>query len=536
MSFKKIVTIAAAAGALAAISLPAMAFENEFHGSSAMRYFLSNYEAGGGGNPLAITGGFVPLQAYNATNNLKMNNYIEQRTRISYIAKASDDLRLVTAFELDSVFGDRSQSGTTPGAQIGNPAGAGGTFSGQQLSNITGATGRNQGGAWESDTVSLETKNIYLDFKIPSTPVNVKTGIMPIRDGLKDIFFLADAAGVLTSTKLGAATVNAGYFRGYDQSYFGVNSAGTAAAQSRARGMDNMELGILEGKFALSKDLNLGALYYLYNDGRAINGGTVGANNTGTIQIHTFGLTGDAKVGPLSLSGFLAYQGGDFRNTAGNAAGDSAYLNAFAYNLAAKLAAGPGTLKTALLFTSGNSATDGNAVRKHYTGWVGTSQCQNQAWSNAAGTSYYSEADTWLLTRTTASSGTTDMAIAYNTGNGSTPFNGQGLYLASLGYDANLTPKLFLNANYGALWAAKTNALKPTDFGTGKQNGTNYMASEINLEAGYKMYDNLTATLGGAYVLLGGYYKGASAYSSTANGAKDPENPYSIRTTLKYAF
>lgn len=528
MSFKKIAAIAAAAGALAAISLPAMAFENEFHGSSAMRYFLSNYEAGGGGNPLAINAaGLVPVQfgLANGTNKYKMNNYMEQRTRISYSAKASDNLRLVTAFELDSVFGDRAQGATTPGPT------AGAVPTATSLVNASGASGRNQGGAWESDTVSLETKHIYLDFKIPSTPVNVKTGIMPIRDGLKDIFFLADAAGVLTSAKLGMATLNAGYFRGYDQSYFTTSTTG---AQVRPRGMDNMELGILEAKFSPSKDLNVAALYYLYNDGRAFTGGTLGGDNTGTVQINTFGLTADAKVGPLSLSGFLAYQNGDFRNA--TAAGDSAYLNAFAYNLAAKLAAGPGTLKTALLFTSGNSASDGNAVRKHYTGWVGTSQSQNQAWSNAAGTSYYSEGGTWLLTRTTASSGTTDMAIAYNTGNGTTPRNAQGLYLASLGYDANLTPKLYVNTNFGALWTAKTNALKPVDFKTGKQNATNFQAAEINVEAGYKMYDNLTASLGAAYVMLGGYYKGSSAYSSTANGAKDPENPYTVRTTLKYAF
>ena len=532
MSFKKIITIVAAAGALTALALPAMAFENEFHGSSAMRYFISNYEQGGGGNPLAInTGGYVAVPGSNAdyangritTPNLKTNNYFESRTRIFYTAKASDDLKLVTAFEIDSVFGDRAQGQTA--------------YASATAATAAGATGRNIGGGWESDTVNLETKNVYLEFKIPSTPTTVKTGIMTIRDGLKDIFFLTDAAGILTSTKLGKATVNAGYFRGYDQSYF------TVAATARPKGMDNLDFGLLEGKFAVSKDLNLAALYYLYNDGRNILGaGAEGTNTTGTMIIHTFGLTGDAKVGPLSLSGFFAYQGGVFKNQFAN--NGSAYLNAFAYNLAAKMAAGPGTLKTALLFTSGNSS---DATRTgHYTGWVGTSQSQNDAWSNAAGTSYYSEGGTWLLTRTTASSGTTDMALAYNTGNGTTPKTSQGLYLYSLGYDANFTPKFYTNFNFGALWTAKTNSLKPADYyeslkaGRRVSNGTNYMGSEINVESGYKMYDNLTASLGAAYVMLGGYYKNSSAASygnfTTGGKAYTPENPYTIRTTLKFAF
>ena len=49
MKLKKTVAIAAAAGALAAISVPAMAFENEFHGMYKLKYFLSNFEQYGGG-------------------------------------------------------------------------------------------------------------------------------------------------------------------------------------------------------------------------------------------------------------------------------------------------------------------------------------------------------------------------------------------------------------------------------------------------------------------------------------------------------
>lgn len=498
MKLKKTVAIAAAAGALTAVAMPAMAFDNEFHGTSRLRYFLSNYENGVGGNPLATSAtGLVGQPTGSNTDNLKMNNYFEQRTRIFYTAKASDDLKLVTGFEIDSVFGDKAQGATTGAA---SPAG----------------TGRGQGGALESDTVNLETKWVYLDFKIPSTPVSVRAGIQPVKDQLKGIFLDADVAGIMTSTKAGAATVNLGYLRGYDQSYFGT---------SRARGMDNLDIGVVEAKFALSKNANLGAAYYLYNDARGL---VVNGTTTNDVMIHTLGLTGDAKLGALSLSGFVAYQGGILKLVNNG----SAYLNALAYNVAAKAAVGPGTLKTALLFTSGNAENTG----RHLTGWVGTSQSQNNAWAANTGTSTYNESGMMLLNRNAAAgTGTTDVAIIYNPGNGTNPANMQGAYLYTLGYDAAITPKFYTNANLGMAWAAHSNGLKAVDKKTGFKNATNYMGTEINVEAGYKMYDNLTASLQAAYVMLGGYYEGSSTYG-TASATKDPENPYTVRTSLIYNF
>ena len=209
MSLKKTLAIATAAAALAAISVPVMAFENEIHGTSRLRLFFSNYEQGGGGNPLSTSAtGTVGLPVGNNTNNLYTNNYFEQRSRLFYTAKASDDLKLVTAFEIDSVFGDRAQGGTVYGST------AGATPTAATTANAAGATGRGQGGALESDTVNLETKWVYLDFKIPSTTTRVSAGIMPFKDQIKGIFLDADIAGVMTNSKFDGVAVQAGYMRG----------------------------------------------------------------------------------------------------------------------------------------------------------------------------------------------------------------------------------------------------------------------------------------------------------------------------------
>ena len=194
---KKLMVLAAVAALGAASATSALAFENEFHGFYSLKYFLSNYEQGSNGNPLATNSSthLSPYPTSNTTNNLRLNNYFEQRARIFYNAKASDDLKLVTAFEIDSVFGDRAQ----------------GSISTAAATNTTNvAAFRNSGGALESDAVNLETKWVYLDFKIPTTPVQVKAGIQPFKDSIKGIFADFDAAGILTTTKIGAATVNLG--------------------------------------------------------------------------------------------------------------------------------------------------------------------------------------------------------------------------------------------------------------------------------------------------------------------------------------
>jgi len=523
MSLKKTVAIAVAAGALAAITVPAMAFENEFHGSYKLKYFLSNYENGGGGNPLLPAAGIVGVPAANgtgATENLKMNNYFEQRARMFYTAKASDDLKLVTAFEIDTIWGDYSQGGFARSAN-------------SNLGTVNmGTAFRNSGGAMESDAVNLETKWMYLNFKIPSTPVVTNVGIMPVKDSIKGIFLDADLAGILTSTKLGAATVNVGYFRAYDQSFFATN---------RTRGMDNLNIGAVEGKFALSKDMNLGAVYYMYGDTRGLGSNPTAATALplnvaySSAMLHVFGLTADAKVGPLELSGFAAYQGGIFRDvTVLSRNVGTAYHNALAYNLAAKVAAGPGKLRTALLFTSGQGDLD----RQHTTGWIGVQyspNVTNMGYNNTAANTY-NESNMMLLNRAANMGGTTtDNSLVYQSGNGTNPLNSQGLYLYSLGYDANITPKFYTNANMGMAWTAKDNYLKPVDRKTGLRNSTNFMGTEINVETGYKMYDNLTASLQAAYVILGGYYEGSSSAGTTA-AAKTPENPYTVRTVLTYAF
>jgi hypothetical protein len=460
MTLKKKLLVATAAGALTvAAAVPAMALENEFHGMYKLKYFVTNYETGSSGTIVTPTAGSTAGTTVGPKKSATAANYFEQRARIFYTAKANDDLKLVTGFEIDSVFGDKAQ----------------------------GAATRGSGGALETDAVNLETKWVYLDFNIPTTPVNVKTGLFAVKDGFKGTFIDADIAGVLASAKYGSAATALGYFRAYE----GVNSSFTPP-----RGTDNLDIAMLSGNYAISKDLTVGGQYFLYADYRTAS----------IVQAHVFGVNAEAKFGPATVNGFFAYQAGFVKNP-------QQTISAFAGNVTGKVKAGPGTAKAAFLYTSGDKENDGVthdwiSVQTRVAGFNGTGTSANS----------FNDSGMMLLNRNTSAGGTsTDQEIIYTTNN-----NGRGVILGTLGYDATITPKLYANANVGAGFNAENRK--------GDKNGSHYLGTEINAEVGYKMFDNLTASLQAAYVFLG------PNFDKTATGNVDPVDPYTARVVLSYAF
>lgn len=508
MNFKKTVAIAAAAGALAAISVPAMAFENEFHGSYTFNTLFSNFQDGGSGDFNPALRGTAATTTYAITNtaivgtgtllipqypagsiaptavpgakgngeNRPMNNYFEQRARIQYTAKASDDLKLVTHFEINNRFGNINTVTGTKGAV---------DVSGSDL---------------DTDGLSLVTKHVYLDFNIGSN-FNTKLGLQPYKDTIKGLFIDADIPAIMTTTKLGAYTLGVGFSRYADDS-------GTTSSPLRL-GDNDKDLFILDNTFAISKDTKVALSYYFLAD-YAATGATpspLAAHNADQdILLNTLGLSGETKLGPLSMSGFVAMQAGHQKNYISVINGNSSYLHGYAANVAAKLAVGPGTAKAAALFTSGNHNTN-----SQYGGWINSS------------VDSYNEGGMMILARSTANSPTsTDRYIRRNVTN---------IALLTAGYDAKLTDKLYANGNIGFAWVpASTNTtLNPN------KNGGDFMGTEINLETGYKLYTNLTLRAQAAYMMLGGYYKNATNYDYNVAGV-NPENPYTARLFASFAF
>jgi hypothetical protein len=409
--------------------------------------------------------------------------FTEQRLRLNYTAILTNDIKLVSKFEIDSRWGDSSQD-----------------------------VNRNQGGALEADQINLETKNVYMEFKIPYLPTTVKAGIQSYDDAYKGIFLGTDTGGVITTTNLDKTVITAGWLRGYDNKNFKdspvSDSVGASSNGNFVPGRYSLDIGILEAKFDVSKALKVGASYYMTYDN--LNKG-LGYN-----ILSTLGVSAAYNFGPGVIDGFFLYQVGD--NPTNNFGQVGKKVSAFAANVAGKIKAGPGTARATFLYTSGDDGKDG---------CVHAFQAVNQL-GEGNGTSTFSSAQMFLLITNTKYAANTDRALIYTATN-----YDQGVMGAFLGYDVDID-KTFIKANLGLAAAAHENrTFKPKNQKTGGYN-SNYIGTEINAEVGYKISENLTASLVSGYVFLGDYYKDTAILPN--GSVKTPDNPWKNMVVLNLTF
>lgn len=453
MKLSKKIMVAAAVGALGVASaVPAMAIENEFHGMYRAYGYMTN----------ALHGSFT---SFNLQPNSKTDKFIEQRARLQYIAKASDDLKLVTHFELDTKFGGAKTSGKYPG---------------------------NDSGGLDADQINLETKSVYLDFKIPSVPVRATVGIQPYNDSFGGLYGNFDATGVVFNGNFGALKTTYGYFT--------VNNALIGSSPAFDSNNATADLNALDLKFAVNKDLTVGASYYMLLD-------KVG---TATLVNNTVGLNAAAKFGPASLTGALGFQFGKSNPATSPSYGGPALsangTTAIAAAVNAKVAVGPGNVNVAALYLSGDK--DGTGFNK---GWQ----------SIGTGVNYYTPANMWLITRNAATL-TSSVAIG---GNPDLARSGRGIMGAFAGYEGT-AGKVFYSGNVGYAKVAEKQGANSASIGT-----------ELNATIGYKLYSNLSAQFTAAYLILGdGYGKENAVLLNGATVTEKNDNPFLTAIALNYAF
>ncbi len=377
MKNSKVMAALVILGLAAAVATPAMALENQFTGTFTTYYDVSNYNAAGELKKDAPTA-----------------NYFEQRFRLGYTAKASDELKLVTALEFDySNWGNSSYD---------NPG------------------GRNQGGALGADTVNVELKTAYLNWNIPAAKLNAKIGMQPYGDAFKGIFVGADMAGVLLTHECAPATASAGFFRWDDTS-------------ATTLGKNTRDMFVLDGKYNVSKDTKLGAAYYFVNSSNVI---MTNAPNE-DLTVHMLGVNAETRIGAVVVDGFLAYQFG----TDNIAKKDR---SAFAGNVGASMKLSKGTARTELLYVSGDkNNTNGNSFY--------TPAAKKFTQFNYTESGFYNN-EMVILSRD-KNAMTNDNAIVSNVNN-----RNQGVIFGSVGYDHPFTDKISGSANAGFAAVAQDNS------------------------------------------------------------------------------
>jgi len=504
---KQMLTIAAAGALTAVTALPAMAFENQFNGTFAFKTFLSNFD-NTTNSQAALTGAYG--------TNRKTNNYTEQRLRLNYTAKASDDLKLVVQTEVNTTFGNATKNANSAAASNGAP----------------GTTGVGAGGGIDTDAMNIQLRHAYLDFNIGKS-FNMKLGQQPYNDTLKGLYAGSiDLPMVLATYKQGGYTLGLGYSRFNDSNFLTTSTNGN----SNYAGKYNSDLYLIENTYAFNKDTKAGLSYYLNVDNSVANSEK---------KVNTLGLNGETKIGAITLSGFAAMQAGYQKNpvtrnaTTGvvTALGvNEVTYQAWAANVAAKMKTGNGLARTAFLFTSGNNSSNAGFNKGWQTLSTGGATTGGGApttantYNTMAAQNSYIEGGMMLLTRNPAMGGTqTDTYLRKPVTN---------IALATMGYDADLTDKVFVNGNVGFAWAPSSYDAPAYNNVAANKNQSDFMGTEMNIEAGYKLYKNLTLKAQAAYVVLGGYYKN-SAFKNSVDGTAgygDPANPWTLRAGAFYSF
>lgn len=405
MSMKKSMKVLVAMLALAALATPAFALEHEVSGRFASFFAVSNFTATGALEKSAPTA-----------------NWFDQRLRLAYSAKADENVKLVSKFELDySFFGNSSFS-----------------------------VGRNQGGAIGADSVQIETKNLYLDWTIPSCNLNAKVGMQGYDDAFSGIIFSTDMAGVLLSHSYSNASASVGFFRWEDAAGTGQGGANTP---NGVPGAETQDLVVVDGQYAVNNALKLGAAYYYIQDG---------TNPVSDAKVHTLGVNAKAGLGAVNVSAFLLGQTGDF-----NAATDA---KGYAAKLAANTAIGTGTLRADVLYVAGG---------------------ENQLYVTRDQNGYYDN-EMMILSRDKNAT-TIDNALVQDLNN-----KGEGVIMAAIGFDQPFSPTFTASANVGFGAVADNQGDDVT-----VSSDDDYIGTEVNLELVKKATDNITLTARAGYVFLG---------------------------------
>jgi hypothetical protein len=479
---------------------------------------MSNFKNVGsqtGGNPIIAVD--APTSAY-----------VEQRFRLK-LSSGEENVKAVVFFEIDySAWGDAA--GMTKNDAVwgtGNASSGGGNVTGTG-GNVSGTgAGRNTGGALGADRINLETKNVYLWFKLPNTPLDFTVGMQNQTDAYAGLLWgAADMAAIFINGKFEPVTFTLGWAKLYENN--------TAK-------WDDSTLYVASAKFAPTKDLKVGGhFYYLQDDTQTDTSVTV-INPVGNLptdvgagpfykrKIYTLGTDVVVNAGPATISGFALYQFGDYRDYTSATTLKDVDVAGFALDARVDMNLGPGKGFFEALYISGGD----NTADKFDS--VTTLSDFN---ASPGGNSAFGRTDMLILlfnnddiNTSQAMVGTAGVPAA---GGSSSPSNGgRGIWHLAAGYTMPLGAKLTSKVGLGYLSATELLKSDKSGGSTGTLSTTRKgegMGTEINANVNYNIMKGLDFGLYGAYVFLGDFYK------SNNSAIKDPDDPWETHMRLNYAF
>ena len=432
----KFLKTAAAALAIAAIATPALA-DQKISGYYRMQAITDTVE----GAP---------------ADSKKAESQIDQRFRLRYQNNLNEYVHFVYFGEVDVPWGQPSKGGI----------GGGGKSSG--------------------DGVNVETKNVYLDFKIPDSIFSFRTGLQGFGDNFDNVLIADDVNGVQANM---AFAPNFGTTLAYFKFDEGTDTPVTGKRTIRNHA-DDVDFYALKNKLKVNDGLGMNFDGYYLHD------------NTSDIDLYTLGLSADAKMGTIGLTGWAAYQFG----TDEDAGVPDTDISAWAASVKAKMDLG--AAKTALrltYFSEDDDAQDEGAFRELAAG--------NFQFADENLSIFYSD----VYYNNTAS-GRHAITDAVN--------EGYGLIGINATADFNKLPaNCYLKTGLGYFMAVDD---KRNGEAVASREGTN-LGLEAAVRVGHKFAEKVDVSLNGAYAFLGDFY-------DAAPGGQDPDNMYKVNFMINVPY
>ncbi|WP_020677394.1 hypothetical protein [Geopsychrobacter electrodiphilus] len=400
------------------------------------------------GSAAAYQGQFENFLTTPANKTAGNNAFFDQRLRLKMTDNLNDNISVVYYGELDAPFGAKSSK-----LSAGN------------------------GGQLSADGNMLETKNFYVDFKVPSSDWSVRTGIQGFGFGHYESFVTDDdMTGISTRGTVGPIALTAGWFvwnRGQFSESAGVNFYS------------------LNGEMKVNDQLKFGLTAAdVKNDSAAAKNGTAAKTDD-----WYYGAYGDFTMAKIGFAGSLLFR---------NAVGQDNNLTdgqTFMLNLYAK----------AKLANAGNIKVHGIYIP------ADTSSKQNDRFSaNQAG--YELPSDNLMIFGTDAyyNNGSQGGLAVY-----SSAYAGYGLMALMVSGDYKLPEAAYLKYGAGYFMAAD----KSPTHGVAKDNAN--LGAEFDAMVGKKFAEKYDLSLRGAYGLLGDFYK---------VGGQSPDDLYKVVAMLNVSF
>jgi hypothetical protein len=464
---RKGLVVLLAAVVVVMFAVPAMA-GTDISGFYRSKGYISNFKDSSGGPTIQKD---APSAAY-----------VEQRLRVKF-AFGEENVKAVWFSEVDFNWGDQA---------------------GSSLSIGTAGAGRNTGGALGGDRINLETKNIYLWFKLPNTSLDFTVGLQNQTDAYAGLIYGgADMAGIFVNGK--AEPVS--YLLGWAKLY-----------ENNVQKADDLTLYVASVKFVPVKDAKLGLnLYFLQDDtGKVSNVNQLPSDPGAALnktRVYIPGVDAAFKAGPATLSGFLIYETGKRESITSPAAPDLD-IKGFAVDLRADMKLGPGNLFLEGLYVSGG---DGSGT--DYKSILTLSDVN----ASPGGNSYFARTDMSILLPNADDINTNQSLVGCAGGASSqSPGNGgRGITHLAAGYTQKFSDKLTGKVGIGWLQATKK-LLSDASF-KNKDMGT-----EVNAYVNYNIMKGLDFGVYGAYAMIGDFFK--------PNATDDADDAYDLHFRLIYAF